>query len=124
MLCDYDALADGFILNSMAHIQKEITVNESDPVSLPCPINWQLDFYTLAVQWMTSSGKVVKGPHPLSQVKNDYMYSILSANRTNAGTYQCVILDTSKRDDDDVIKKNRTIIDSSSSTVLYVNCKS
>ena len=86
-------------------------MNEFDRVNLSCPVNLQGDLGGLNIEWRKSN--VVLRTAKANEVQDTFHYVIPSANRNDAGVYQCIVVST--------IYENMTV--DSIRKILHVNCK-
>ena len=103
---------DNFILNTtIAQKSEEFSVNEFDRVNLSCPVNLQGDLGDLNIEWRKSD--VVLRAAKANRVQDAFHYVIPSANRKDAGIYECIVVSK--------IYGNMTV--DSLQKILHVNCK-
>ena len=81
---------------------------------MKCRISPQKDLLDLIVQWRRSGDVIQSKDSNKRSIVGEFDYTLQSANRKDAGVYQCVVISENV---------GAVIIDSGSSTVLHVNCK-
>ena len=77
---------------TIAQKSEEFSVNEFDRVNLSCPVNLQGDLGDLNIEWRKSD--VFLRAAKANRVQDAFHYVIPSANRKDAGIYECIVVST------------------------------